>query len=478
MQKQGIWRPKIHFTPEKGWMNDPNGLVYFMGKYHLFYQYNPYHCCWDSMHWGHAVSEDLLHWEEREIVLYPDQEYDRCKEGGCFSGSVVVRDDKMYIIYTGCIKQDGKPIQVQCLAVSQDGVHFTKALQNPVIATLPKGGGPDFRDPKVVWAKGRYRLICGGTDGRADDRTSRGRLYLYSSDDLYRWEYQGILYEAKEGEGSMFECPDFFPLENKWVISASPMYRADNRQNIYMLGELDFDSCSFRVEKEGVLDAGPHYYAAQTYFGREDQPLSIAWLEGWPWMPWINGLAPTDVEGYRGVQSIPRKLWLDEEGDLCAGFAPDLSKLAAKTLKGKRIVLADENDSFWEQLKNTDQTIHLKFYASYREWKEKKIQIFLTEGKETWICFDVDCEVGSFTADYSRADSNSRMDKKGFSFGTKSGRLEVEMVVDRSICTVFLQHGKNSYTTAFYPTHGQYGIRIRASYAEAVLENVEVGFLK
>lgn len=488
-----IWRPQLHFTPKKGWINDPNGLVYFRGKYHLFFQYNPFHCSWDSMHWGHAVSDDLLHWEELEIALYPDQEYDRHKEGGCFSGSVVVKEDRMYLFYTGCIKQGEKVIQSQCMAVSEDGLHFAKYPLNPVISGPPQGGGPDFRDPRVVWAQGRYRMLCGGTDGMANDRKSHGRIYLYSSDDLIRWEYQGILAQACEGEGSMFECPDIFPLGEKWVIAVSPMYRADGRQNIYMMGELDFDACSFQVERKGLLDAGPHYYAVQTYADGENRPLSIAWLGGWSWMPWIRGLPPTDAEGYRGALGIPRRIRMDEEGYLCAEFAPEIGTDEKKRHYTKTLALSDQENPFWKRLRRIDGAVFLRFRVNFGDWKEKKLQIILLEsGKElergleqkrqqAQICFTIDYEEGKCTADFSRADAHTRAlaqgaDKScihGFPFETGNPLMEIELAVDRSVCTLLLQHGRHAYTCLFFPPDGQSGIQMKAAESGAALENVE-----
>ena len=121
-----IVRPSLHFTPQKGWINDPNGLVFFKGQYHLFYQYNPYHDNWDSMHWGHAVSRDLIHWEELEPALVPDMPYDNDKNGGCFSGSVVVHDDQLFLFYTGRTEDETGIFETQNLAVSKDGIHFVR----------------------------------------------------------------------------------------------------------------------------------------------------------------------------------------------------------------------------------------------------------------------------------------------------------------------------------------------------------------
>lgn len=149
----GRYRPRYHACVLVGWANDPNGLIFFGGKAHLFCQYNPYHPYWESMHWGHFVSTDLIRWEFLPVALAPDQNYD-CG-GGCFSGTALEREGKLVLMYTGVAKN----VQQQCLAVSEDGVTFEKAAANPVIpaSLLPEGcSGRDFRDPKVFERQGIF----------------------------------------------------------------------------------------------------------------------------------------------------------------------------------------------------------------------------------------------------------------------------------------------------------------------------------
>jgi len=149
-------RMKYHFEPQSGWMNDPNGLVYFRGQYHAFFQHNPYDTKWGPMHWGHAVSDDLLTWKELPIALTPDMPYEN--GGGCFSGSAVVKDDLLYLFYTSVSKEFG---QTQSLATSADGIHFQKYEQNPIIRSFPPDGSKEFRDPKVTLINGIYYMVVG-----------------------------------------------------------------------------------------------------------------------------------------------------------------------------------------------------------------------------------------------------------------------------------------------------------------------------
>ena len=140
---EGKMRQNYHFMAQQGWINDPNGLIYYKNKYHFFYQYNPYDAYWGAMHWGHAISDDMLHWEYLPVALAPSEPYDNHKEGGCFSGSAIEHDGKLYLVYTGTTNYGDGFIQSQCLAYSEDGVHFEKYENNPIMQsnTLVHGAG-------------------------------------------------------------------------------------------------------------------------------------------------------------------------------------------------------------------------------------------------------------------------------------------------------------------------------------------------
>lgn len=167
------WRPKYHFTAPVSWMNDPNGLIYYKGWYHLFYQYNPKHCDWASMHWGHAVSRDMIYWKDMPVALKPDQDYENDPEGGCFSGCAVEKDGLLYIFYTASVKREGRLHQTQCLITSEDGIHFEKYEGNPIIPEPPEGALEEFRDPKVFSAAGKWYMVVGGSAKGANPEEMR-----------------------------------------------------------------------------------------------------------------------------------------------------------------------------------------------------------------------------------------------------------------------------------------------------------------
>ena len=216
-------RPAFHLSPWCGWMNDPNGFGIYQGKYHMFYQYYPYASHWDSMHWGHAVSSDLLHWEYLPCALAPDTDPDR---EGCFSGSAFpLPDGRHLLMYTGVSREQQpggqfREIQTQNIAVG-DGTDYQKYDGNPVLtaADLPEGGSRfDFRDPKI-FPLSDGRLCCAIGNRPADDS---GQILLYVSEDGLRWKYWKVLAANRKRFGRMWECPDFFRLDGKWVLLTSP----------------------------------------------------------------------------------------------------------------------------------------------------------------------------------------------------------------------------------------------------------------
>lgn len=300
---EGRYRPRFHACVPVGWANDPNGLIFFGGKAHLFCQYNPYHPYWESMHWGHFVSRDLIRWEFLPVALAPDQNYD-CG-GGCFSGTALEHEGKLVLMYTGVAKE----IQQQCLAVSEDGVTFEKAASNPVIpaSLLPEGcSGRDFRDPKVFERQGAFYCITGVKDGEW------GNLLLFRSLDLLHWAFVGrLLSPEKDGifVDGVCECPDYFEADGKELLLFCAMNypeREGRFQNVhsslYMTGRLGLSSGRFEPETCGELDGGFDFYAPQTMRLPDGRRVLIAWKQMW------GRTIPTAKDGWAGSFTLPREL--------------------------------------------------------------------------------------------------------------------------------------------------------------------------
>lgn len=304
-------RPDFHLSARVGWMNDPNGFSYYKGEYHMFYQYHPFSPYWGPMHWGHAVSEDLLHWKHLPAALAPDMDYDR---DGCFSGSAVVMPDGRHLLmYTGVVKEtqpDGssREVQTQCIAVG-DGLDYEKYAGNPVLDNkqLPENGSRfDFRDPKL-WqrADGTYRCVAGNCTPEHD-----GQILLYKSQDGFTWQFERILASNNGRFGMMWECPDFFRLDGKAVLITSPQdmmpqgfeYHNGNG-TLCLLGTFDEETGEFHEETDQAIDYGIDFYAPQTVVAPDGRRIMIGWMQNWDTCS-IRSLE----EPWFGQMSLPREL--------------------------------------------------------------------------------------------------------------------------------------------------------------------------
>ena len=314
------FRPGYHIAPLQGWINDPNGLVFFKGQYHVFFQYYPDKPTWGPCHWGHVVSDDMIHWRYLPNAISPDQEYDSHEtEGGCYSGSAIEHEGRLYLLYTGCCK-DRAVFQSQCLAVSEDGINFTKYEGNPVIPCPPEDGSRDFRDPKVWWANGAFHVVIGS------EKNGIGQVLMYSSPDLKSWEYRGVMAKSDGTEGAMWECPDLAVLPDGDLLVYSPCNAQDGSTR-YLFGRLDYTNGVFDRRSTGIIDRGTDFYAPQTMQVPDGRRVLIGWLSSW------TGMHPTRAHGWAGQLSVPRELTVSPEGKLRQTPVKELDALRTEETK-------------------------------------------------------------------------------------------------------------------------------------------------
>lgn len=301
------FKPEQHFSAPVGWINDPNGFIYFRGEYHLFYQFNPYESVWGPMHWGHAKSKDLVNWEQLPVALAPDKDYDK---DGCFSGSAIVKDDVLWLMYTGhIVNEDGTVSQVQNMAFSTDGIHFEKIEQNPVATAegLPEEViANDFRDPKIFEKDGHYYSVVA-----TKHKDNVGCIVLLSSPNLTDWKFESIFLKGEANQGFVWECPDYFEVDGQEYLIISPMrYQKDGNDfininsNIFVTGHVDWDKKVFVAESFKEIDHGHDFYAAQTTEGPEGERVMIAWMHTWGRKLVTNDLG----HKWYGQMTLPRIL--------------------------------------------------------------------------------------------------------------------------------------------------------------------------
>jgi beta-fructofuranosidase len=332
-------RPQFHLLPPANWMNDPNGPIYYKGRYHMFFQYNPNGAYWGSMHWAHATSPDMIHWQHQPIALAPTP--GGSDQDGVFSGSAILNGEAPTIIYTGVLPptspseitlDDGrhKWREVQCLATSRDAdLRSWKKLAEPIIARPPQHLAiTGFRDPGV-WREGKEWLLTLGSGFRGKG----GAVLLYQSHDLIRWTFRHSLIEGQRSgksgtnpvdTGEMWECPDFFPLGNRHVLLISTMGKV-----FWKTGK--YHDRRFTPEKEGVVDFGA-YYAAKTMLDERGNRIL------WGWIPETRSEAEYRAAGWAGVMSLPRTLSLGGDGGLRMSPAP-----AVEILRDRHVQISAES---------------------------------------------------------------------------------------------------------------------------------------
>ncbi|WP_293886661.1 MULTISPECIES: glycoside hydrolase family 32 protein [unclassified Sphingobacterium] len=439
------YRPLYHFTPQQGWMNDPNGLVYLNGNYHLFFQHNPEKPVWGPMHWGHAISKDLIHWDEQKIALYPDS------LGTIFSGSAVIDKDNtagfgkgaMVAIFThhNHQEEDRKTglHQNQSLAYSLDqGLTWTKYKGNPV---LPNPGIWDFRDPKVMWHAHSQRWIM--------TLATKDCITFYSSKDLKTWQKESEFGKELGAHGGVWECPDLIPMDYKgtikWVLLVSINPGGPNGGSVtqYFVG--DFDGHQFRTADTKIkwLDWGPDNYAGVTWSNLGDRHLMIGWMSNWQYA----NLVPTTK--WRSSSTIPRVLSLDKIGQsfYVASTAPKEIETAFRLLK-KYHGGGTKEVSFGQHLPQA-------YRLDLKDLKQQSFKVILSNesGDELFIGYREDQNAYyidrsksgevSFNEEFPKIASAQRL--------LNNGTLSFSLYVDVSSVELFADEGLTVMTSLFFP---------------------------
>ena len=348
----------FHYRPAKGWINDPNGLVFFRGYYHIFYQHSPnYETPWhESMHWGHARTKDFINYEELPIALFPDRDYDK---DGCWSGTAIVKDDILYLFYA-CVR-DGR--QAVAVAYSSDGINFEKYEGNPVIASYPADGSPDFRDPAVCYADGKYRCVM--ASGNTEKHSAV--LLMYESEDLLNWNYCGVMREWQNAKFA--ECPSFLEFGNKYLLAAS-VCRENGHS--FSLAAGTFESGRFTAIYESEVDKGPDQYAGQVFRDNKGRAILISWIPGWNYA----GYREKDI----GVMSAPREITC-ENGKLRAFPAEEVRKF----LKEDDKALIRTSDGFRIKRKGREDVIYRGEIKSLHCLRNEYIlEVFVNGGEEVY----------------------------------------------------------------------------------------------
>jgi hypothetical protein len=438
------FRPTYHFSPLYGWMNDPNGMVYKDGEYHLFYQYNPYGSKWGNMNWGHAISKDLVNWEHRPVAIAPDA------FGTIFSGSAVIDHHNTAGFGAGAIvaiyTQNGDR-QVQSIAYSTDnGRTFTKYENNPVLVSEAR----DFRDPKVFWYEGTKRWIMVLAVGQ--------EMQFFSSPNLKDWTFESSFGKGHGAHGNVWECPDLFELpvegtnEKKWVLLCSlgdgPFGDSATQ---YFVGS--FNGKEFVNEspsKTKWMDWGKDHYATVTWSDAPDnRRIAIAWMSNWQY---ANDV-PTSQ--YRSPNSVPRDLGLfTVDGETYLQSAPSPELLALRDASKKRSFKVDGTRTIKEMIPGNDGAYEIELTIENQRADVIGFRLYNDKGEEVDMQYDM--KEKKFSMD--RRKSGEVSFNENFPMLTwtaiESGKdeLKLRLFVDKSSVEAFGDGGRFVMTNQVFPS--------------------------
>ena len=433
------YRPQIHFTPAKNWMNDPNGMVYHDGTWHLFYQYNPQGNDWGNMSWGHATSTDLMHWTEQSVALTRDA------LGAVFSGSCVIDKNNtagfganaMVALYTAAGETgDVQGKQQQAIAYSTDGgKNFTRYPGNPVI----KNDDDNLRDPKVFWHAESGKWIMALAKGW------KMGVEFYGSADLKSWQHLSTFFMPLTGRPSLqWECPDLIQFGNKWVllVSVNPGGPILGSGMMYFTGQ--FDGTTFTADERDYplwLDYGMDNYAGVTWSNAGDRRIMIGWMNNWSY----SGNVPCSP--WRSAMTLPRELkLLEHDGKLLVAstVVSEIDKIADawQSLTSDLLPLTSEKAAYQLRL-----TLSL----------DKNTTITLSNSSDEKFAVDVNASSRTLTAHRTAASGQTGFNGT-FSIpsmqaplNTDGNTVTLDFFVDQSSVELFTQNGSMSMTNLVFP---------------------------
>jgi beta-fructofuranosidase len=464
-------RPLYHFLPALNWMNDPNGLIQWDARYHLFYQYNPNGPFHGTIHWGHAVSEDLVYWDDLPTALAPSP--GGPDEDGCWSGCAVDNDGVPTLVYTGVRGGDTRK-EGACIATSSDGLlTWKKHPGNPVIASPPQDlDVVGLRDPCVWKEGGTWCLLLGsGIEGVG------GTALLYESEDLIHWDYAGPIYTRDKSAtdpvwtGPMWECPQFFPLGDEQILIVSVWEDDVLHHTAYFAGT--YADHKFTPRATRRLDLGADYYAPYTML--DDKGRRIVW--GWSWE--ARSSEAQRAAGWAGVMSLPRILSPRPDDLLGIEPVPELRVLRGAHRRLTDVSITPASLNVLRGVRGDCLEIVAEFEP--RDAKEFGLRVRCSPGGEeqTLIVYNPATKRLVVDREHASLDPEAHGGVHGGSLELAEGEhLKLHVFLDRSIMEVYA-NGRASITERIYPSRpDSLGVHLFARGGEAELKSMDVWEMK
>lgn len=471
------WYPQFHIASNGGWINDPNGLCYYQGRWHVFYQLHPFGTQWGPMHWGHVSSPDMVHWQREPIAFAPSLEQEK---HGVFSGSAAIGDDgKLRIYYTGHRWANGKDNtggdwQVQMLAEPNDDNLSTFTKRGMIIDCPTDEVDHHFRDPKV-WKTGDLWYMTFGVSSKE----KRGQMWLYTSTDMEHWTFDRVLFEHPDPNVFMLECPDFFPIRDaqgneKWVIGFSAMgakaegFMNRNLNNAgYMIGSWKPGESFVPETPFRLWDWGHNFYAPQS-FHTNGRQIMYGWMS--PFVPPIT----MEEDGWCGNMTLPREITLGDDGDIHTAPVREIEELRLNTEEHDDITVGvNQEITICEdaQASEIELTINLKETTAERAG----LHVHVTEdGHYTAIVFDA--QTGRVVIDRQ----NVAYGDRGYRAAPLSEEelaadiLKLRVFIDRGCVEVYVNDGKQAMSSYSLAGEGPRAVQLIAESGSMAVESVRV----
>lgn len=464
------YRLGYHIMAPANWINDPNGLIQYKGEYHVFYQHHPYDENWGPMHWGHVKSKDCIHWEHCPVAIAPGDEFDK---GGCFSGSAVDNNGELTLIYTGhnyIDEEQNTFYETQNIAVSKDGVTFEKYENNPVIAEPPADSIHHFRDPKVWKHEDKWYMVVGNST-----KDNIGRVILYTSPDLRKWDYVGVLATSKCELGYMWECPDFFKLGDKYVLSFSPqgIEKKDGKypnlfQTGYIVGDYDYSNNKFEHGTFNEFDNGHDFYAVQTFLDDKGRRIAIGWMDMW------ESDMPTKKDGWCGALTLPRELTLSSDNKIMMNPVEELKTLREECILQEENIDVYENKSY--ELKTNERMMELNITFDLSEFDADKVGVKIKGSEEEELSLNYNKDISELILECSKCGKNKDGARKAIL--NKQEEFSLRIFIDRSSVEVFVNNGEATMTSRIYPKNKFDELEIYSNGNGAKIKCIEVWKLR
>ena len=495
LTNEELYRPNFHFTPNNGWMNDPNGMFFYKGLYHLFFQHYPDDNVWGPMHWGHATSKDMITWKEEKIALYPDE------KGYIFSGSTVVdvnntsgfgsiKNPPIIAMFTyhdaAKAKTGAMDFQSQAIAYSLDeGMTWTKYKNNPVIKNPNL---KDFRDPKMTWdAIHKQWIMVLAADVE---------IQIYHSSNLIDWELASSFGKNLGVHGAPWECPDFFPIkvegstEMKWILlqSVNPGGPNGGSATQYFVG--NFDGKTFTLDNSFIqdlndfkalwVDYGKDNYAGVTWSNIPDadgRKLFMGWMSNWQYADKV----PT--ENWRSAMTIPRELKLISSNShyrIVSLPVEELDKYISKTIKKEQLIIDKTTEIVGKSSVNMS-SLDIRF--TMNNLKEDNYDFILSNKENNIIHFGINKNEKCFYIDRKNASQKSfsnefanKISKAPITYDSNS--IDVRVIIDKTSIEVFYDNGKTVMTEIFFSDKPIESLSVTKANSEFELQNVIINQLK